>query len=247
MEHDSDALWREGTDPLALLDDLYPQRTPGSVQPQDRKCRLYLIACARRQWHRLPGVCRGLVDLAEHYAERPRERERLRVALALVAEQLLHSEGAEHDLAEAAKDLSQMAAADPVVSAVLGRLPRRPGGPAGGAGWRGLAALVYLPLVALTPPFAWVPRELHSVELLREVYYNPHAFVPFQASWRTSDVLALARHVYDANDFGQMPVLADALQDAGCDRAEILNHCRYAPAESHARGCWVLDRVLNRG
>jgi hypothetical protein len=44
--------------------------------------------------------------------------------------------------------------------------------------------------------------------------------------------------------FTAMPILADALQDAGCENADILNHCR-APGP-HVRGCWVVDRILGK-
>jgi hypothetical protein len=40
-----------------------------------------------------------------------------------------------------------------------------------------------------------------------------------------------------------MPILADALQDAGCDSDDVLNHCRSAGV--HVRGCWVVDSVLD--
>lgn len=246
----SDNLWDEGDDPLALLEDLYPKRTPGSEQHQERKCRLYLCACARRHWDRLPGVCRGLVALAEHIADGPREREPLRAALAPVAEQLMNSEGWPGDLKAARIELRlarDRAPADLVSQ--FGDAPwfdAAPGGSFGVDEWRGLAALVYLPFLPKTPPFGWVPRELHSVALLREVYYNPYAFVPFLNEWRTPDVLAIARRVYDAREFSGMPVLADALQEAGCDCPHILAHCRNEPVEAHARGCWVLDLALNR-
>ncbi|MDY3562094.1 hypothetical protein R5W23_003540 [Gemmata sp. JC673] len=51
--------------------------------------------------------------------------------------------------------------------------------------------------------------------------------------------------MYESRDFSAMPILADALQDAGCDRADILDHCR-GPGQ-HVRGCWVVDLVLNKG
>ena len=105
---------------------------------------------------------------------------------------------------------------------------------------------MYLPFMLKVPPFRWVPRELHSIASLREVYYNPYRLVPFPDLWRTSNVLGVARSAYDSGDFGLMPILGDALEEAGCDSAEVLNHCRHEPAESHARGCWVLDRVLER-
>jgi hypothetical protein len=42
-----------------------------------------------------------------------------------------------------------------------------------------------------------------------------------------------------------MPILADALQDAGCDNEEVLDHCRAADGV-HVRGCWVVDLVLGK-
>ena len=62
--------------------------------------------------------------------------------------------------------------------------------------------------------------------------------------WLTVDVLALASQMYESRDFFAMPILADALQDAGCDNADILNHCR-GPGP-HVRGCWVVDLVLGK-
>jgi hypothetical protein len=64
-------------------------------------------------------------------------------------------------------------------------------------------------------------------------------------AWLTSDVLALARGIYDDRAFDRMPILADALQDAGCDSADILDHCRDSK-QVHVRGCWVVDLVLGK-
>ncbi len=66
--------------------------------------------------------------------------------------------------------------------------------------------------------------------------------VAFSPGWRTDTVLSLAKHTHESRDFDAMPILADALQDAGCDSADILNHCR-GPGP-HVRGCWVIDLVL---
>jgi hypothetical protein len=82
-------------------------------------------------------------------------------------------------------------------------------------------------------------------ERLREVVGNPFRAVRFAPSWRTSDVLLLARGIYEGRAFDRMPILADALQDAGCDSEAILNHCRDASA-THVRGCWVVDLVLGK-
>ncbi|MFO0823473.1 MAG: hypothetical protein U0792_10210 [Gemmataceae bacterium] len=67
----------------------------------------------------------------------------------------------------------------------------------------------------------------------------------FDAEWRSDTALSLAKHIYEARDFAQMPILADALQDAGCDNTDILNHCR-DPKQVHVRGCWVVDLVLGK-
>jgi hypothetical protein len=85
-----------------------------------------------------------------------------------------------------------------------------------------------------------------SAVLLREVLGNPFRPVTFSPSWRTDTAVSLARTMYDARDFSAMPILADAIQDAGCDSADILSHCRDANA-THVRGCWVVDLVLGKG
>jgi hypothetical protein len=55
-------------------------------------------------------------------------------------------------------------------------------------------------------------------------------------------VMAVARQVYEGRDFGALPVLADALEEAGCDESELLDHLR-GPGP-HVRGCWALDLAL---
>jgi hypothetical protein len=82
---------------------------------------------------------------------------------------------------------------------------------------------------------------------LRDIFGNPfRPPVAFEVSWRTDTVLAIAKQMYASRDFSGMPILADALQDAGCDNDDILSHCRGATL-THVRGCWVVDLVLNQG
>ncbi|MBP3957871.1 hypothetical protein J8F10_21670 [Gemmata sp. G18] len=80
--------------------------------------------------------------------------------------------------------------------------------------------------------------------MLRDVFGNPFRPLAFSTECRTETALALARGIYESRDFGAMPILADALQDAGCDNLDILSHCR-KPGE-HVRGCWVVDLVLGK-
>ena len=64
-------------------------------------------------------------------------------------------------------------------------------------------------------------------------------------AWLTFDVRAIARGIYESprllHDARYQP---DALQDAGCDSADVLDHCR-GPGP-HVRGCWVVDLILGR-
>jgi hypothetical protein len=80
--------------------------------------------------------------------------------------------------------------------------------------------------------------------LLRDIFGNPFRPVEFDPSWRTLPVLALAQAVYDTRRFEDMPVLADALEEAGCANEPLLTHCRQ-PGE-HVRGCWALDGILGK-
>jgi hypothetical protein len=80
--------------------------------------------------------------------------------------------------------------------------------------------------------------------LVRDILGNPFRPVALNPAWRTSNVTALAQSIYNDRAFERLPILADALEDAGCDNADILNHCRQ-PAE-HVRGCWIVDLILGK-
>ena len=81
--------------------------------------------------------------------------------------------------------------------------------------------------------------------LCRDIFGNPFQPITFTPAWRTSDVLLLARGIYEERAFDRMPILADALQDAGCDATQLLDHLRDTNA-THVRGCWALDLVLEK-
>ncbi|HJZ57198.1 MAG TPA: hypothetical protein VKE74_19670 [Gemmataceae bacterium] len=81
--------------------------------------------------------------------------------------------------------------------------------------------------------------------IIRDIFGNPFRIPAFDPNWRTSTAVALSRQMYDSHEFSAMPILADALQDAGCEHEDILDHCREAQA-THVRGCWVVDLVLGK-
>lgn len=82
-------------------------------------------------------------------------------------------------------------------------------------------------------------------DVIRDVIGNPFRSRSFNRQWRTADTLGLARGIYGDRAFDRMPLLADALMDAGCDNERIISHCR--SGGPHVRGCWVVDLVLGKG
>jgi hypothetical protein len=91
---------------------------------------------------------------------------------------------------------------------------------------------------------AWEAERRAQARLLHELFGNPFRPVAADRSWLTSDVVGLARAIYDDRAFDRLPSLADALQDAGCDQADVLAHCR--GDGPHVRGCWVVDLLLGK-
>src|SRR5262249_8755936 len=91
------------------------------------------------------------------------------------------------------------------------------------------------------------PTCLPYIELLRCVFGNPFRPAQLDRAWLSANdgaVYKLARSIYDESAFERLPILADALEDAGCDNADILSHCR--SEGPHARGCWVVDLIRGK-
>jgi hypothetical protein len=97
---------------------------------------------------------------------------------------------------------------------------------------------------ALVARTALEDAENHFCNLLRDIYGSPFRPTTLDTAWLTSEVVVLAQTIYDNRAFGRLPELADALEQAGCTDADVLDHCRQ-PGE-HVRGCWVVDLVLGK-
>ncbi|HZV05209.1 MAG TPA: hypothetical protein VE999_09020 [Gemmataceae bacterium] len=83
--------------------------------------------------------------------------------------------------------------------------------------------------------------------LLHDIIGNPFrtaTITPEMLNWHGGLLVSMAQRMYDSYDFTDVPILADALEEAGCTNADILNHCRQ-PGE-HVRGCWVIDLLLGK-
>jgi hypothetical protein len=87
-----------------------------------------------------------------------------------------------------------------------------------------------------------------QAELLRDIVGNPFRPVhaePDWLAWHDGVIVRLAQTIYDGRRFQDLPVLGDALEDAGCTDVEILSHCRGGGL--HVRGCRVIDILTGRG
>jgi hypothetical protein len=91
------------------------------------------------------------------------------------------------------------------------------------------------------------PTDEVPLTLLRCIFGNPFRppkVSPGWLAWHNATIPRLAQDIYDSRAFDRLPILADALEEAGCTNAEILNHCRQPGP--HARGCWVVDLILGK-
>jgi hypothetical protein len=88
---------------------------------------------------------------------------------------------------------------------------------------------------------------LFHADCLRCIFGNPFrplTLDPIWLTWHDGLLVSMAQRMCDSRDFSGMPVLADALEEAGCQDPDILGHCR--SGGEHVRGCWVVDLLLGR-
>jgi hypothetical protein len=104
----------------------------------------------------------------------------------------------------------------------------------------GLAGLMMSALAGM----AWLTRGPVQAAVLRDIAGNPYRPIELEPAWRTATAVSIAERIFEERDYAALPVLADALEDAGCEVPELLSHCRSVGA--HVRGCWVVDLVLGR-
>ena len=224
--------WLHSADPLPLLDHLFPMHGFHSTPEMPRKLRLYYAACARRRYADLTAFQRGLLEAAEHWADRTPTRD-LREELVRMGEENLHRAEEPDSLAR----LGQMIDRDPREwLAGVRTIPREE--------HLRHAWLLFQAVHEEIPARSQVHPSLHSADLLREVFPNPFRPPEWRERWRTGDSVGIARKMYTSNRFHAMGELADALEEAGCQTPTILLHCREADAQ-HFRGCWVVDWLLD--
>jgi hypothetical protein len=189
----------------------------------DRKLRLLTCACFRSNLSRFPCPAAGaVIDESERYADDP---------------------GRYHVLRDAVARLRVAGWDDPLRLVVVAAVTYSASYRDAVSRYRSSIQELINFLTARRGPFAsrhaevewrWV-EQFALLTLLRDIFGNPFRPVAFDPRWRTPTAIGVARRMYDAREFSAMPILADALQDAGCEDETILGHCRDA-GQLHVRG-----------
>jgi hypothetical protein len=197
----------------------------------ERKLRLFAVACCRRVGHLLTDErSRQAVEIAEQYAEGLVDRHRLVQARDEAREAKRQFRVPAQPAASRAANAAQDATRDTGRSAASNCLHESSRA------------------VSIQDTNNCDPAELQEqASILRCIFGNPpHPIVvePSWLRWNDGITVKLAENIYNGWSFDRLPRLADALEDAGCNKTSILNHLR-GPG-SHALGCWVLDAVLGK-
>lgn len=247
--------WRDCDDPEMMLVWLQNQ----GYDPTDRKELLLAVACCRTLWDLLPEPQRRAVEVAERLVEGhgapltndewneladcvedhvgfemfgPVAAESCRAIYASFIDFRIHRVFAGSAAARAWVDLLS---SQPQSANERERLVTLANG---GPGLLGEAAAQQF-----AAAFARYQKAL--CPLVEEVFGHQFHGVALDPAWllRDGNVLRLAQSISESRDYTAAPILADALEDAGCAEAVLLDHLRDTSI-GHVRGCWVLDLIL---
>lgn len=244
----TEAEWLAETDPRQLIRFI-------AVKTSDRKLRLSSVACARQVWAYIEEPrFRQACEVAELFADGLASSTQLDDVRSICtdARQYWITEHNEQKSDRSWRALSTTNLVWRSASSMLrppkGHAERIEDAVEGAAKTEAVALISNGVIVKPSAPGAYADlfaslRSPYS-SLFRCVFGNPFRPVTLDPSWLTSIVTAIAKQMYESRDFSPMPILADALQDAGCDNTVILDHCR-GPGP-HVRGCWVVDLILQK-
>jgi len=183
-----------------------------------RQLRLFAVACCRSIWHLIiHEEARTVIEAAERYADRPTREMQLWSGPGHFLPDHWPDNPATRAAWETAYAVAQVSASRARACAV-DAVRASAGSGERLAEWRRQSALI------------------------RCLFGTPFRRRDINLAWVTPTIKRMAELAYEERKFDDLPILADALEEAGCDNADILNHCRQ-PGE-HARGCWVLDLIL---
>ncbi|MHC5539341.1 hypothetical protein ACYOEI_14075 [Singulisphaera rosea] len=211
--------WMTCPEPLMLI-----RHVRGNVSP--RKLRLFACACFRRVWNFLPEGDRRLVEITERLVDENATLEELMAAF---------------------KESPKKDGYYCLAYQNIDRVARASADRARDIAWSSVYIVekVLMFKIKKHDDEANRRREVEriaQVDLFRDLIGNPFRPLVVESAWLTSDVIALAREIYDERSFDRLPQLATALERQGCFLDDLLRHCR--EGGEHARGCWVVDGLL---
>jgi hypothetical protein len=224
----TEAEWIHCADPRAVLEWLRNCR-----KLSERKSRLFAVACARKVWPwMLDERSRQAIEVSEQFAD------------GLVGQKVLNTVRREAFAAsKSATSPSSEQVAAIVALDVCMNTKRHDCWEMAEATAECANSLIFH---VLGDAAGWADREAQC-EILRCIFGNPFRLVainPFWFAWNDRTIPKIAQAIYEDCAFDRLPILADALEDAGCNNADILAHCR-GPGP-HVRGCWVVDLLLGK-
>jgi hypothetical protein len=199
-----------------------------SGKGSERIWRLFAVACVRGAEDRMRDArSQKALEVAERFADGMATRNELQAARAR-AEAAAYQAHFDEWEDEARANFRVDAAYEAVCAAMR-------------------AADAALACVAEDIDLGRISEALQLPDLLREIFWNPFGWKlvdPAWFSWNDGAARKLAQTIYDRRAFDLLPILADALEDAGCADPDIVGHLR-GPGP-HVRGCWVLDLILGK-
>jgi hypothetical protein len=240
--------WLAAITPVHLLGHTRRELRATRTKAGRRKLRLYGCACARRVWPALRPEQQAIIETAERAADGRATQADVERAWGASQQWIIPTVtglfrtligrllGRSQPVPEPVPELPPQPAS---IAMVLMQVARRQAWAVVQVG-RAVAARD-LDGIRGNKPAA---EKRIQADLVRCLFGNPFRPITFDPRWRTSTVVGLARSIYGENAFDRLPILADALEEAGCDDEHLLRHCREAPI--HARGCWVVDHVLSK-
>jgi hypothetical protein len=219
--------WQAATDPTSLLNFV-------AGRSSDRKLRLFAVACSRNALSLLQSQnFRKAVEVSERFADGLASDDQLRKARSRIRE---------------SAERIRMVRAYPWTQTIQKNFARRQILSVCSRNIEEMLQTIdQLCVVANSADSYRVKCEEERTlraQVLRCIFGNPFRPCSINHSWLTSTAFALANSIYSEKAFDRMPILADALQDAGCDNEEILTHCR--SQGPHSRGCWCVDLLLDK-
>jgi hypothetical protein len=236
----TEAEWLVCDDPQKMRWYLRYEAEGNIEQPSERKLRLWACACCRLNWHNLTDKrSKAAVEWAERLAD------------ALVTEEEVfaadeQANAAIPDHLRSIQLLVEIEALNPEEQIVYYSTASACSVIRYEDGWNFYDHLedVIRNTLEVVKNQGVSPTKQVIADIGRDIIGNPFHPVKLDPAWQTSKVVSVAKAIYEGRAFDRLPMLADALEEAGCHDADILAHSR--STGEHVRGCWAVDLILGK-